>query len=142
MTNSIRPVAVASLLVTCEAQVTPSDTLPSGCDAPNAVAAVSLRERKPDLSQGRLQVVGDGMARRFDDVKEGDLYGRKDRRSFVANTDTKNRASTGDRALIVAKKPGNAGGTNRTGRVRQAEPSGATKAAQAGAKGCRKVEMR
>ncbi len=32
------------------------------------------------------------MVGRFDDVKEGDLYGRKDRRSFVAKTDTKNRA--------------------------------------------------
>ena len=44
------------------------------------------------------------------------------------------------RAPVVAKKPGNAGGTNRTERVRQTEPSGVTKAAQAGAKGCRKVE--
>ena len=115
MTNSIRPVAVASLLVTGEAQMTPSETLPSGCDAPNAVAAVSPRERKPDLSQGRLQVVGDGMVGRFDDVKEGDLYGRKDRRSFVANTDTKNRASTGVRAPVVARKPGNAGGNEPHG---------------------------
>ena len=31
------------------------------------------------------------MVGRFDDVKEGGLYGRKDRRSFVAKTDTKNR---------------------------------------------------
>jgi hypothetical protein len=82
------------------------------------------------------------MVGRFDDVKEGDLYGRKDRRSFVAKTDTKNRASTGVRAPVVARKPGNAGGTNRTERRRQAEPSGGTKAAQAGAKGCRKVEPR
>lgn len=80
------------------------------------------------------------MVGRFDDVKEGDLYGLKDRRSFVVNTDTKNRASTGGRAPIVARKPGNAGGTNRTDRIRQTEPSGVTKAAQAGAKGCRKVE--
>ena len=85
-------------------------------------------------------MVGDRMVGRFEDVKEGDLYGLKDRRSMVANTDLKNRASTGDRAPVVAKKPGNSGGTNRMGRVRQAEPSGATKAAQAGAKGCRKVE--
>ena len=120
--------------------MTPSGTLPSGCDARSAVAAVSPRERKPDLSQGRLQVVGDGMVGRFDDGKEGDLYGRKDRRSIVANTDTKNRASTGVRASVVARKPGNAGGTNRTERIRQAGPSGGTKAAQAGAKGCRKVE--
>ena len=131
---------MASLLANGEAQVTPSGTLPSGCDAQGAIAAVSPGERKPDRSQGRLQVVGDGMVGRFDDVKEGDLYGRKDRRSFVANTDTKNRASTGVRAPVVARKPGNAGGTNRTERVRQAEPSGATKAAQAGAKGRRKVE--
>jgi len=80
------------------------------------------------------------MVGRFDDGKEGDLYGRKDRRSLIANTDTKNRASTGGRAPIVAKKPGNAGGTNRTERVRQAGPSEVTKAAQAGAKGCRKVD--
>ena len=79
------------------------------------------------------------MVGRFDDVKEGDLYGPKDRRSFVANTDTKNRASTGVRAPVVARKPGNAGGTNRTDRRRQTEPSGATKAVQAGAKGGRKV---
>ena len=71
--------------------MTPSGTLPSGCDAQGAIAAVSLRERKPDLSRGRLQVVGDGMVGRFDDVKEGCLYGRKDRRSMIANTDTKNR---------------------------------------------------
>jgi retron-type reverse transcriptase len=32
------------------------------------------------------------MVGRFDDVKEGGLYGRKDRRSFVAKTDTKNAA--------------------------------------------------
>lgn len=133
---------MASLRCNGEAQVTPSGTLPSGCDARGAVAAVSPRERKPDLSQGWLQVVGDGMVRRFDDVKEGDLYGRKDRRSLVANTDKKNRASTGVRAPIVAKKPGNAGGTNRPERRRQAEPSGDTKAAEAGAKGCRKVELR
>lgn len=31
------------------------------------------------------------MVGRFDDVKEGDLCGLKDRRSVVANTDTKNR---------------------------------------------------
>jgi hypothetical protein len=80
------------------------------------------------------------MVGRFDDVKEGDLYGLKDRRSMLANTDTKNRASTGVRAPVVARKPGNAGGTNRTDRRRQTEPSGATQAAQAGAKGCRKVE--
>ena len=109
---------MASLLANGEAQMTPSGTLPSGCDARRAVAAVSPRERKPGLSQGRLQVIGDGMVGRFDDVKEGDLYGRKDRRSVVANTDTKNRASTGVRAPIVARKPGNAGGTNRTERLR------------------------
>ena len=82
------------------------------------------------------------MVGRFDDVKEGDLYGRKDRRSFVANTGMKNRAGTGVRAPVVARKPGNAGGTNRTERIRQTEPSEATKAVQAGAKGCRKVETR
>lgn len=133
---------MASLLANGEAQMTPSETLPSGCDARGAVAAVSPRERKLGRSQGRLQVVGDGMVGRFDDVKEGDLYGQKDRRSLVANTATKNRASTGVRAPVVARKPGNAGGTNHTERIRQAEPSGATKAAQAGAKGCRKVETR
>ena len=55
------------------------------------------------------------MVGRFSDVKEGDLYGPKDRRSVVANTDTKNRASTGVTAPIVAKKPGNAGGTQPKG---------------------------
>ncbi len=64
------------------------------------------------------------MVGRLDDVKEGDLYGRKDRRSFVGKTDTKNRAmSTGVRAPVVARKPGNAGGTNRTERRSQTEPS-------------------
>jgi len=134
---------VASLLASGEAQVTPSGTLPKWVRRTrSAVAAVSLREENQVNPKGRQQVVGDGMVGRFDDVKEGDLYGRKDRRSFVAKTDTKNRASTGVRAPVVARKPGNAGGTNRTERIRQAEPSGATKAAQAGAKGCRKVETR
>ncbi len=33
MTNSIRPVVVASLQASGEAQMTPSETLPNGCDA-------------------------------------------------------------------------------------------------------------
>jgi hypothetical protein len=50
------------------------------------------------------------MIGRFDDVKQGDLYGIKDRRSFDREYRHEEPDRAGVRAPIVARKPGNSGG--------------------------------
>lgn len=59
-----------------------------------AVSPDGLKQTRP---QGRRGVVGGGMVGRFDNVKQGDLSGTRQRPAGV-------------RGAIVARKPGNAGG--------------------------------
>src|SRR6266481_3150119 len=111
MRNSIRPYRLASLRSSGEAQ-----TLPAGGEADGA-AGLEPAPAKAGVLKRPWERVGGWRrrARKADYVKQGDLHGCK-RAEEAAGPHPR----AGVRALIVAMKPGNAGG----------------------AKGCRKMETR
>src|SRR6266481_6565384 len=109
MRNSIRPYRLASLRSSGEAQ-----TLPAGGEADGA-AGLEPAPAKAGVSKRPWERVGGWRrrARKADCVKQGDLHGLQE-----GTEAARPRPPAGVTALIVAMKPGNAGG----------------------AKGCRKME--
>lgn len=87
MTNSIRPPAVASLLVKGEAQ---DAQVPRGMRVAAGDVAGKPWVGNQISAQGRQGVVGDGMSGRFGAVKQGDLCGVR-AVFIVPDKDTKSR---------------------------------------------------
>lgn len=103
-TNSIRPVVVASLLASGEAQWTLQSR--EGCGRAKARSRGTPAMRNQTKVAGRRQVVGDGMVGRFDRVTQGDLSGRR----WLW-------PRAGVRGAIGARNPGNAGGAKGSRKV-------------------------
>ena len=112
ISNSIRPVVVASLLAIGEAQ--DAEGLARDADGLKTVSRGKPRSKTKPKLWGRQRVVGDGMTGRFNmlsketcTVFSGSSCAVTPRLSV---TRARRARRAGVRAFIVAMKPGNAGG--------------------------------
>lgn len=111
LVNSIRPSVVASLPSSGEAQMTLLSRLRDGSGANRSRGKPCAS--KHTIAQGRQGVVGDGMAGRFNSVKQGDLN------DFQASQ----AGRSGVRAFVVARKSVNADGAKGRRKMDASWPS-------------------